>query len=265
MKILFCGDVVGRSGRDVLQKHIPTLKTSLELDLVIVNGENTAHGFGITEKFCKEFYDIGVDVITTGNHVWDQRETIEYINKDSRLLRPLNFHRSAPGKGCVKLTSSKGEKILVINLMGRLFMEAHENPFQAIDDLLSKELEKNLTIFVDFHAEATSEKQSMAYFLDGKVAAVIGTHTHVPTSDHRILPKGTAYQSDVGMCGDYDSILGMEKDVPISRFLRQLPTKDKMKPSQGEATLCAVLIETENGLSKKITPIRVDGALSKNL
>lgn len=261
MKILFCGDVVGRSGRDAIKLHVPKLKKDLNIDVVIVNGENAAHGFGITQKFCEEFYEHGVDVITTGNHIWDQREAIDYINKDKRLLRPLNFHKTLPGNGFASLSLPNSEKIIVINLMGRLFMEAHDNPFQIIDSFLEK-CEK-CVIFVDFHAEATSEKQALGYFLDGRVSAVIGTHTHVPTSDHRILPKGTAYQSDAGMTGDYDSILGMEKDVPIFRFFKQLPTKDRLKPTQGIATLCGVIIETgENYMAKSITPIRTDGCLS---
>ena len=266
MKILFCGDVVGRSGRDSIVAHLPSLLQSLNLDFVIVNAENAAHGFGITKGICQDFYKIGVDVITTGNHIWDQKEIIGYIGQDKRLLRPLNYPVTAPGRGYVVLPNRRGQDVLVINAMARLFMDAIDDPFATVDALLKKYPLGSGTIkaiVLDFHGEATSEKMAMAHFCDGRVSLVVGTHTHIPTADHQILPGGTAYQTDAGMCGDYDSVVGMEKNVPILKFTHKMPT-ERMKPAQGAATLCGVVVETDDatGLATSIHPVRLGGRLS---
>jgi len=266
MRLLFCGDVMGRAGRTVVTQEIPRLRKNLDLDLVIINGENAAHGFGITGAICAEFYAAGVDVVTTGNHVWDQRETITYIAEDPQLLRPANFPKGTPGSGWTIRTTQQGRQILVINVMGRLFMEPLEDPFAAVDQILAEHpLGKDVAaVVVDIHAEATSEKQALAHHLDGRVSLVIGTHTHVPSADGRVLPNGTAFQSDAGMCGDYDSVIGMKKNVPVARFRSKMPT-DRPAPAEGDATLCGVVVETEpsTGLAVKIEPLRLGGCLSQ--
>jgi metallophosphoesterase (TIGR00282 family) len=260
MKILYCGDVVGRSGRDALAKYIPRLRKEWSLDFVIVNGENAAHGFGITKGICKDFYDLGVDVITTGNHIWDQKEIITYIDQDKRLLRPINYPATAPGRGHTILPTANGQEVLVINAMARLFMDPLDDPFQGVDEIITKYPlgGKIAAIIVDFHGEASSEKMSMGYFCDGRASLVVGSHSHVPTADARILPKGTAYQTDAGMCGDYNSIIGMEINVPLARFVRKMPT-DRMSPSLGEGTLCGVYLETDDktGLPIKFSAVRL--------
>jgi len=267
MKILFIGDVVGRSGRDAVTAHLPVLKKKYAPDVVIVNGENAANGVGITDKICKQFYEEGVDVVTTGNHVWDQREIILYIDRDPKLLRPMNYPKGTPGRGHNIYTLMNGQKILVINAMARVFMEpVLDDPFAALDELVKSHVMGRTVnaIFFDFHGEVTSEKMAMAHYLDGRVSAVIGTHTHVPTADHQILVGGTAYQSDAGMTGDYDSIIGVVKDVPIARFTRKMPT-ERMSPADGVATLCGTFIVTDDatGLAKTIEPVRVGGRLSQ--
>ncbi len=223
MRILFCGDLVGRSGRDVVIERLPALRRDLGLDLVVVNGENAAGGFGISQKICEELYKAGADCITTGNHVWDQKETISFIGSDPRLLRPINFPAGTPGKGSAIYQTARGKKVLVANIMARLFMDPLDDPFQAADQLLkahrlpSPRGGGNIdAILIDFHGEATSEKMAMGHFLDGKVSLVVGRTPHVPTADHMILAKGTAYQTDAGMCGDYDSVIGMEKAIPVA-------------------------------------------------
>jgi metallophosphoesterase (TIGR00282 family) len=267
MKILFCGDVVGRSGRDVLLKHLRDIRRNLELDFVIVNGENSAGGFGITQAICRDMYEIGVDVITTGNHVWAQKEIISYIDQDFQLLRPLNYPRGAPGRGVIEVKLTDGRRVVVINLMGRLFMpDTLNDPFAAVEEELAKYglgEGRASAIVIDFHAEATSEKMALAQMIDGRVSLVVGTHTHIPTADAQVLPGGTAYQTDAGMCGDYHSVIGMKPDIPIARFTRKLPTK-RMEPAKGDGTLCAVLVETNDktGLAKSVYPIRVGGVLS---
>jgi len=266
MRLLFCGDVVGRSGREAILHHVPILRERLNLDCVIVNGENAAHGFGISPSICKEFYKVGVDVITTGNHIWDQKEIIPYVDQDKRLLRPINFLASTPGQGFAVHTTPKGQSVLVINAMARLFMDASEDPFSAVD-LLLKRFTLGATvsaIVLDFHGETTSEKMTMGHFCDGRVSFVVGTHTHVPTSDTMILEKGTAYQTDAGMCGDYNSVIGMVKETIIQKFTRKMPT-ERMTPAQGEATLCGTYVETDDktGLATSIHPIRLGGCLSQ--
>jgi len=265
MRILFCGDVVGRSGREVVCQNLPRLRRELGLDFVIVNGENAAGGFGITEKICAELYEAGADVITTGNHVWDQKETVGFIGSDPRLLRPLNYPPGTPGRGAAVFGAPRGKKVMVLNPMGRLFMDPLDDPFAAVErELASQRLGGTVdAIVVDVHAEATSEKMAMAHVLDGRVSLVVGTHTHVPTADTQILPGGTAYQTDAGMCGDYDSVIGMEKAVPIARFTRKMPT-ERMAAATGPATLCAVYVETDDktGLARHAAPLRLGGRLA---
>lgn len=267
MKILFIGDIMGRSGRDALEAHLPTLKTRLKPDVTIVNGENAAHGVGITPKHCEEFYGWGVDVITTGNHVWDQRDIIPYIDRDPKLLRPLNFPAGTIGNGFHIFETSNGEKILIINALARLFMDSLEDPFRLVSELVDQhKMGKAVdAIFVDFHGEATSEKMALAHYLDGRVSAVIGTHTHLPTADHHVLEGGSAFQSDAGMTGDFDSVIGIRKDISIHRFVKKVPG-ERMIPADGEATLCGCFIQTnEKGLATSIEPIRVGGRLSQTL
>jgi 2',3'-cyclic-nucleotide 2'-phosphodiesterase len=263
MRLLLCGDVVGRPGRSVLIEHVPRLRSELRLDFVVANGENAAHGFGITDKICEELYACGVDVITTGNHVWDKREIISYIDGDSRLLRPLNFPPGTPGRGHGIFALADGRELLVINAMARLFMDAIDDPFTSVDRLLAEHpLGTVDAILVDFHGEATSEKMSMGHFCDGRVSAVVGTHAHVPTADAQILPGGSAYMTDAGMCGDYDSVIGMQKDIAVARFVRKMPG-ERLQVAEGEATLCAAFIETDDatGLARHIAPLRLGGRL----
>jgi len=268
MRILYVGDVVGRAGRDLVCRTIPHLRQDLGIDFVIVNGENAAHGFGITEKICQALFDAGADAIVTGNHAWDQREIINYIDKEPRLLRPINFPTGTPGRGVNVYEMSDGRRVVVAQAQGRLFMHAAEDPFRALDGVVDEcRLGTQVqAVFVDFHAEGTSEKMALGHFLDGRVSAVVGSHTHVPTADAQILPGGTGYLTDVGMCGDYDSVIGMEKRTATARFTQVLPT-DRLEPAHGEATLCGVLLETDDksGLAVGIEPVRMGGRLSQTL
>lgn len=267
MRILFVGDVMGRSGRDAVAKHLPVLKKNLNIDVAIVNGENAAHGVGITEAICKEFYEAGADCITTGNHVWDQREIIPYIARDVRLLRPANFPRGTVGNGAYLHTTADGQKILIVNVMARLFMEPLECPFTGMDELLKDYvLGRNVdAIFVDFHGEATSEKNALGHYLDGRITAIVGTHTHMPTADQMIYPNGSGYQSDAGMTGDYDSVIGVRKDISIHRFVKRTPS-ERMVPADGEATLCGTFIETTaKGLCARIEPVIVGPRLHNRI
>lgn len=265
MRIVFIGDVMGRSGREALQKHLPEIKEALSPDVVIVNGENAANGAGINPKICAQFYEWGADCITTGNHVWDQREIIPYIGRDKKLLRPLNYPEGTPGAGTYKHKLDDGRTILIVNLMGRLFMDPLDDPFRLMHEVLEEEkLGKTASaIFVDFHAETTSEKMSFGHCFDGKVSAVIGTHTHIPTADHMILAGGTAYQSDAGMTGDYDSVIGIEKEIAMHRFTRKMPG-EKKRPASGRGMVCGALICTNDktGLAVSIEPIRIGHGLS---
>jgi 2',3'-cyclic-nucleotide 2'-phosphodiesterase len=263
MRLLLCGDVVGRAGRDGVVAELPRLRRALALDLIVVNGENAAHGFGITDKICAQFYAAGCDVITTGNHVWDRREIIPYIEGDPRLLRPINFPAGTPGRGHGVFATRDGRKILVVNAMARLFMDAIDDPFAAVGKLLDEHpLGAIDAVLVDFHGEATSEKTAMGYFCDGRASAVLGTHSHVPASDHRILPHGTAYMSDVGMCGDYDSVIGMQSAGAVARFVKKMPV-ERLQVAEGPATVCAVVVETDDatGLARRIAPVRIGGRL----
>lgn len=266
MKILFCGDIVGKSGRDAALKYIPELKEKLNLDFIIVNGENAAHGFGITQTICQSLYDVGVDIVTTGNHIWDQKETTTHISQDTRLLRPINFPKNTPGQGFSIVENARGKKLMVANVMGTLFMDPLDNPFHAIDELLKTyKLGQNIDgLVVDIHAEATSEKMAMGHFLDGRATLVVGTHTHIPTADQMIFPKGTAYTTDAGMTGDYYSVVGMDTEAPLERFYKKMRSK-KLSPAAGEGTLCGVFVESDHttGLAKEIKPIRLGGKLQQ--
>jgi len=264
LRILLCGDVVGRAGRAVVTQNMPRLRRSLDLDLVIVNGENAAAGFGITDKICREFYDCGVDVITTGNHVWDRRDIIPYIAADPRLLRPVNFPKGTPGQGSGVFPTAAGGRVLVVNAMARLFMDALDDPFAAVEaELAANPLGSVDAVVIDFHGEATSEKMAMGHFADGRASLVIGTHSHVPTADWQILPGGTAYQSDAGMCGDYDSVIGMQKEASIARFVRKMPG-ERLQVAEGPATLCGLVVETDDrtGLARRVAPLRLGGRLA---
>ncbi|NCC22381.1 MAG: TIGR00282 family metallophosphoesterase [Alphaproteobacteria bacterium] len=260
MRIVIIGDVVGRSGRDAVAKYLPQVRERLRQDYTILNGDNAAHGFGITGKICAEFYEMGIDCITAGNHVWDQREILAYINNDSRLLRPLNYPPGTQGNGFRLETLADGRKILIVHVVGRIFMEPLDDPFAVVTDLVRKHpLGVGIhAIVVDFHGEATSEKVAFAHYVDGKVSCVVGTHTHIPTADAQILEKGTAYLTDLGMTGDYDSVIGMQKHTPVQRFVRKVPG-ERMTPAGGEGTFCGALIVTDDrtGLAKGIEPIRL--------
>lgn len=265
MKLLYCGDVVGRAGRRAVCDRMPQLRRHLGLDFVVVNGENAAHGFGISPEICREFYDAGVDVLTTGNHAWDRREIIDYIAGDDRLLRPLNYPEGTPGLGANVYPTTDNRRVMVLQVMGRLFMDPLDDPFAAAERALrNHRLGSSVDcIIADIHAEATSEKMAMGHTLDGRVSLVAGTHSHVPTADAHILRGGTAYITDIGMCGDYDSVIGMEKRTAIARFVSKLPG-GRLEPAEGEATLCAVYVETddETGLARHVAPLRVGGRLS---
>ncbi len=266
MRILFIGDIVGRSGRAVVLEHMPRLIADWKLDLVVVNGENAAGGFGITETIYNELIDAGADCVTLGNHAWDQREALVFIERAPRLIRPANYPAGTPGRGAALVDTKNGKRALVINAMGRIFMDALDDPFAVVDrELNACALKREVdAIVLDMHCEATSEKQAMGYFCDGRASLVVGTHTHVPTSDHRVMPGGTAFMTDVGMCGDFDSVIGMGKDEPLTRFMRKIPGA-KFEPAMGPATLCAVAVETDDttGLASKVGAVRLGGALEE--
>jgi len=268
MRILFIGDIVGRSGRTIVLDRLPGLIADWKLDLVVINGENAAGGFGITEAIYNELIEAGADAITLGNHAWDQREALVFIERAPRLIRPANYPSGTPGRGAAMIDTKNGKRALVINAMGRIFMDPLDDPFAAVDgELAACALGKDAdAIILDVHCEATSEKQAMGYFCDGRVSLVVGTHTHAPTADHRILPGGTAFVSDVGMTGDFDSVIGMAKDEPLSRFLRKIPT-GKFEPATGAATLCGLAVETDDasGLAKRVGAVRIGGTLEQAL
>jgi len=266
MRILFIGDVVGRAGRAVVLERMPKLIADWKLGLVVVNGENAAGGFGITEAIYNELIDAGADAVTLGNHAWDQREALVFIERAPRLIRPLNYPAGTPGRGAALIESKNGKRALVLNAMGRIFMDALDDPFAAVDrELTACALARDAdAVILDMHCEATSEKQAMGYFCDGRVSLVVGTHTHAPTADHRILPGGSAFVSDVGMCGDFNSVIGMNKDEPLNRFLRKIPTA-KFEPANGPATFCAIAVETDDatGLAKRVGAVRLGGVLEE--
>jgi len=258
MHILFIGDVVGSPGRDMIKNYLPKLKNRYKPTITIINGENAAAGKGITEKIYRQFLDQGVQAITMGNHTWDQKEIYDFIDRAKHLVRPANFPEGTPGQGILYLKVNSVE-IAIINLQGRTFLPAIDCPFRKADELIEEAKKRTPFIFVDFHAEATSEKQAMGWYLDGRVSAVVGTHTHVQTADNRILPKGTAYITDVGMTGPYDGILGVERESVIRKFLTQLPARFEIT-TNGRNQLSGVIIELNDktGVAKKIDRILIN-------
>jgi 2',3'-cyclic-nucleotide 2'-phosphodiesterase len=266
VRILFIGDIVGRSGRTIVYERLPGLIRDWKLDLVAINAENAAGGFGITETIYSELIDVGADALTLGNHAWDQKEALVFIERAPRLIRPLNFPKGTPGRGAAVIEAKNGARVLVVNAMGRIFMDPLEDPFGAIDrELVACPLKRECdAAIIDFHGEATSEKQALGHFLDGRASLVVGTHTHAPTADHQILPGGTAYMSDVGMTGDYNSVIGMTKDEPISRFLRRIATS-KFEAATGPATLCGIAVETDDasGLAARVAAVRIGARLEQ--
>ncbi len=266
MRILFIGDIVGRSGRTAVAERLPGLIRDWKLDFVAINGENAAGGFGITEAIYQEFIDAGADAVTGGNHSWDQREALVFIERAPKLLRPINFPPGTPGRGVALIDARNGARVLIVNAMGRIFMDPLDDPFAAVErELAVCPLKQGAdAIIIDVHAEATSEKQAMGYFCDGRASLVVGTHTHVPTADHRILSGGTAFVSDIGMTGDYDSVIGMGKDEPLNRFIRKIPG-GRFEPALGEATLCGLAVETDDatGLARRVAPVRLGGGLEE--
>jgi metallophosphoesterase (TIGR00282 family) len=267
MRILFLGDVVGRTGREATACALPRLRAALAADLVVVNAENASHGFGLGPDMAEALFAAGADVLTLGNHAWDRREIIPYIADHTRLIRPINFPPGTPGAGAVAVETKAG-RVVVLNVMGRLFMDALDCPFRTTAAELARHRlgASAAAILIDLHAEATSEKLAFAHSFDGQVSAVIGTHTHVPSADHQVLAGGTAYISDVGMCGDYDSVIGMEKTGAAARFWRKMPG-ERLQPADGETTVCGVLIETDpaTGLARRIEPLREGGRLSPTM
>ena len=265
-RILFIGDIVGRSGRAILLDRLGALVREWKLDFVALNGENAAGGFGITETIYQEFIDAGADVITGGNHSWDQKEALVFIERAPKLLRPINYPAGTPGRGVALIDAKNGARVLVVNAMGRIFMDPLDDPFAAVERELTVCPLKQAAdaIIVDIHGEATSEKQAMGHFCDGRASLVVGTHTHVPTADHQILPRGTAFISDVGMTGDYDSVIGMDKEEPLARFLRRI-SGARFEPALGEATLCALAVETDDGsgLARRVAAVRLGGRLEE--
>jgi metallophosphoesterase (TIGR00282 family) len=264
LRILFVGDVVGRSGRNAIAEYLPGMVKDWSLDFVVVNGENSAGGFGITEAIYQEFLDAGADAVTLGNHSWDQREALVFIERAERLVRPANYPRGTPGRGAALVETKNGKHALVVNALGRVFMTPFDDPFAALErELGACPLGVAAdAIVVDFHCEASSEKQGIGFFCDGRASLVVGTHTHVPTADHQILSGGTAYMTDAGMTGDYDSIIGMQKEEPLRRFTSGIPS-GRFEPAAGAATLSGVAVETDDatGLALKIAPVRVGGRL----
>lgn len=268
MRLLFLGDLMGRTGRTAAIDALPDLREKLKLDFVVVNAENAASGFGTTGKIAGQVIQAGADVISGGNHTFDQKDILDSINADDRILRPVNYPPGTPGRGYAIYNAPRGKKVMVINAMGRVFMNAMDCPFRAVDEVLKK-YRLGVTvnaIMVDFHGEATSEKMAMGHYLDGRVSMVVGTHSHVPTADAQILPGGTAYQTDAGMCGDYNSVIGMEKTEPISRFLTKM-NRERYSPASGEATVCGTFVETDDrtGLAIRVEPVRIGPRLMEHL
>jgi metallophosphoesterase (TIGR00282 family) len=264
MRLLFIGDVVGRSGRAAVIQQVPLLRARWSLDFVIVNGENAAGGFGVTESILEEFLAVGVDAMTLGNHAFDQREALVFIERQPRLVRPANYPAGTPGRGAAIVESARGARLLIVNLLGRIFMEALDDPFAALDrELAAFPLGQACdAVLIDVHAEATSEKSALAHFADGRASLVVGTHTHVPSADHRILAGGAGFVTDVGMTGDYDSVIGMEKEEPLRRFTRRIAS-GRFEPALGPATLCGVAVEIgPEGFASAIAPVRIGGLLS---
>ena len=268
MNILFLGDVVGRSGRDAVAATLPGLRQALQVDLAVVNGENASHGFGLAPDMAEALFRAGADVITLGNHAWDRKEMIPYIAQQPRVVRPLNFPPGTPGAGSHLVALADGRRALVLNAMARLYMDPLDDPFRGTAEALSRfKLGASVqAVVIDFHGEATSEKMAFGHSFDGVASLVVGTHTHVPTADHQILPGGTAYCSDAGMCGDYDTVIGMAKEGAAARFWRKMPG-ERLGPGEGAATVCGVWVQTDDatGLARRIEPVRQGGRLSQTL
>ncbi|MFC0219440.1 hypothetical protein FHS82_002242 [Pseudochelatococcus lubricantis] len=266
MRLLFLGDVVGRPGRAAVVDQLPDLRTRWKLDVVVVNGENAAGGFGITEAICDDLLNAGADVVTLGNHSFDQREALVFIERQPRLLRPINYPPGTPGRGATVVEAANGSRVLVVNAMGRLFMDPLDDPFAAVDKALAECPLREVVdaAIIDMHAEATSEKQAMARHVDGRASLVVGTHTHVPTADEQILAGGTAYQSDAGMCGDYDSMLGMQPEEPLRRFIEKTPGV-RLESASGPGTLAGLAVETDDatGLAVRVSAVRIGPHLSQ--
>lgn len=268
MRLAFFGDVVGRAGRAAVSEHLPKLKADLKLDFVIVNGENAAGGFGITASTANELFDAGADCITLGNHSWDQAEALTFIDRETRLLRPFNYPQTLniPGRGAQLFTTAKGQRVFVIQIHGSAFMESLDDPIQGVQRALDEAPLRQVAdaVIVEMHAEATAEKYIMGHYCDGRATAVVGAHTHVPTADAQILPGGTAYLTDAGMCGDYDSVIGMKKGPLVQRAATRLPVERKA-PAEGPATMCGVYIESDDvtGLATRVEMIRVGGRLKQ--
>jgi metallophosphoesterase (TIGR00282 family) len=265
MRLLFLGDVMGRSGRAAITAELPRLRTEWRLDFVVVNGENATSGVGLSGAHARAILEAGADVITLGDHAFDQRDMLQFVASEPRVLRPLNFAKDAPGQGIGVYKDGRGRKVVVTQALGQVFMKRpFDDPFSALDAALKAYPRGGLAqaVVVDFHAEATSEKMAMGHFCDGRASLVVGTHTHVPTADAMILPRGTAYQTDAGMCGDYDSVIGMQKDEPMRRFITGMP-KDRFTPANEPATLSGVFVETDDrtGAATRVAPVRVGGRL----
>jgi metallophosphoesterase (TIGR00282 family) len=268
MRLLFLGDVVGRAGRDAVGERLPGLIRDYGFDFVVVNGENASHGRGLTEQHFQGLRAAGADAVTLGDHAFDQRDTQTYITRETTLVRPLNMAPGAPGRGAMLYEGRNGHRVLVVNALGRVFMNPADDPFRAVEAAIAACPlgEQADAVIVDFHTEATSEIQGMGHFLDGRATLVVGTHTHIPTSDHRILRGGTALMADAGMCGDYDSVIGVEVEEPLNRFLTGI-SQGRFTPSEGEATLCGIAVETDpvTGLAANIAPVRIGGVLAQAL
>lgn len=265
MKLLFLGDVMGRAGRRAITDSLARLRDDWKLDFIVVNGENATSGMGLSGAHAKVLLDAGADCITLGDHAFDQKDMLQFIAQEPRVIRPLNFSKTAPGKGASLFTARSGRKILVTQVLGQVFMKRpFDDPFSALDAVLKTYPlgGQAAAILVDIHCEATSEKMAMGHFCDGRASVVVGTHTHVPTGDAMILPAGTAYQTDAGMCGDYNSVIGMEKTEPLRRFITGMP-KERFTPSTGEATLSGLYVETDDrtGKATKVAMIRQNGLL----
>lgn len=262
MKILFIGDIIGKPGRRAVKEGLPDLITKLKIDFVIANAENAAGGFGITRSICEEIFLLGVNVLTSGNHIWDKKEAVTYIVKENRLLRPANYPEEAPGYGSIVMKTPSGEKIAVLNLSGRIFMNQLDCPFKASQKQIPALKEETKNIIVDFHGEATSEKSAIGWFLDGDVSAVLGTHTHVQTADEKILPKGTAFITDVGMTGPVCSIIGVNKEQIINKFITQIPAR--FETAKGESMLSGVVVEInpKTGMATSIQRLQLNFPLT---
>ena len=267
MRLLYLGDIVGRSGRAAVLDALPRLREALKLDFAIVNAENSAAGYGLTAKIADELFAAGADCLTLGDHAFDQKEMLTHIERDPRIIRPLNYATTAPGAGAKLFEATRGRRVLVAQALGRVFMNRpFDDPFSAIEAALRKHPLKAGAdaVVIDIHAEATSEKMAVGHYFDGKASLIVGTHTHVPTADTMILPRGTAYQTDAGMCGDYDSVIGMDKGEPLKRFITGMPG-GRFSPGEGEATVSGVFVETDDatGLAREVRPIRTGGRLAQ--